>query len=62
MEAGGQSPCDEGTIAGTEAVVRREDHRPGSPVVDTLAGRLGSGNDGNGGSAVASERASVGVG
>ena len=26
MEAGGQSPCDEGTIAGTEAVVRREDH------------------------------------
>ena len=62
VEAGGQSRHTGGAIAGTEVVMRREDHRPGSPVVDALAGRLGPGNDGNYGSAGTSERASVGVG
>ncbi len=62
VEAGGQSRHAGGAIAGTEVVMRREDHRPGSPVVDALAGRLGPGNDGNYGSAGASESASVGAG
>ena len=62
VEAGGQPRDTGGAIAGTEVVMRREDHRPGSPVVDALAGRLGPGNDGNYGSAGASESASVGAG
>ena len=59
VEAGGQPRHAGGAIAGTEAVMRREDHRPGSPVVDALAGRLGPGNYGSAG---ASESASVGAG
>ena len=62
VEAGGQPRHTGDAIAGTEVVMRREDHRPGSPVVDALAGRLGPGNDGNYGSAGASESASVGAG
>ena len=58
---GGQ-PHDYGdAIAGTEVVIRREDRRPDSPIMDTLAGRLEPGNDGNYGSAGASESASVGA-
>ena len=59
VEAGGQSRHTGGAIAGTEVVMRREDRRPGSPIRDALAGRLGPGNYGSAG---ASESASAGAG